>query len=160
VSNFNNVPLKSSLEIKVFDQKVNVFGQMGGRRLIGRGLLPLSAIPGTDPLYLWMPLKSESEEGALLHRPASTEIKGRRKPGSQEEGSQEARKKEARRPNQSSLPAPDPHTCSPTLPPPSPLLPPPPPTRPKGKRRSARAWGVAGTSWSPRETSWSSPGCS
>ena len=56
---FENVSLRSQIQVKLYDAK-NL-----GRSLLGKAALPAAAIPGSDPVYLWLAL-APPEEWRLL----------------------------------------------------------------------------------------------
>lgn len=48
---FDDVPLSAMALIQVFDKETR-----SSQRLLGELMLPLGAVPGTDPIYVWLPV--------------------------------------------------------------------------------------------------------
>lgn len=61
---FEAVSLRSMLRVLVWDRR----GRLD-TRLLGQCSLPAAAVPGTDPVYLWLPLTPPTESGGPLRLP-------------------------------------------------------------------------------------------
>ena len=60
---YNNTPCSTRCPcLQVYDRLFSVFGSDSVREL-GGAQLPLACIPGTDPIYAWLPLKRTKQVG-------------------------------------------------------------------------------------------------
>jgi hypothetical protein len=56
---FENVSLRSQIQVQLYDTK-NL-----SKSLLGKAALPAAAIPGSDPVYLWLPLSPPEDSRRL-----------------------------------------------------------------------------------------------